>query len=404
MPPKLLGRGSYSRVYIHEGDYAIKETINPKWIDGIGSIKDYQVYCWQIDDSDRLVPYINVVSHRKAFQNYLTSKYDGNYDPFKYVMPKMIDCSKFYQRHSDDLESALQQVARDVILDLVYLNEHGFVHLDVKPDNILEQNGKYRLCDFGFITHISSDKSKCVGRCSFTPGYSPPEHIRGYVASMSGDSWSLGASLYEMATGLYMVPLKCQDHLNHAKEFQSSGRWIDVFNKRSSHPDGELKNQLIDFISKCMTYDHRKRPTPKELMQHPYIKLELPYVIHTESVKFPSEKLYREWANLVNSSTTNYLTTEEIIHGTALYLKFCERVNAEPRFPSNTWGICLYLIYKLLTSPSDVVKFDCCIPYRFIREHIRTDKLYKYETVVITKCKNLWFDLDDTVPERRLSR
>lgn len=397
MAPRLLGHGSYSRVFTHGTEYAIKEIVNPKWIDGMGSVKDYQVYCWQEDDSQRLVPYVGVVKHKRAFQSYMTSKFDGNYDPYKYIMPKMVDCSNFYKRHENDMTDALQRAARDILLDLIYLNDRGFVHLDVKPDNILESDGKYRLCDFGFITHIDPGQTKCVGQCSFTPCYAPPEHISKYITGINGDVWSLGVSLYEMATGLFMVPSKRHDRLRYAKEFQSSGRWIDTFNEYAKLSDGAVKEQLINLIGRCLVYDYHQRPTPRELIQHPFISLEVPpFTNPVLSVSFPGQESFQQWYQLTHSSPTNYLSPTEIDHGTALYLRFCELANVEPNFPSNTWGVCLYLVYKLLRSPVDVVKFDHCIPYRFIREQVKVEKLYKYEKIIVVKCRGIWFNLDCT--------
>jgi serine/threonine protein kinase len=75
---------------------------------------------------------------------------------------------------------------------LMFLQENGLVHRDVKPSNIIFIDGVLKLADIGLVADIREAKS-VVG----TPGYEPPEHH----GSFSGDVYSLGKLLYEISTG-----------------------------------------------------------------------------------------------------------------------------------------------------------------------------------------------------------
>jgi len=75
---------------------------------------------------------------------------------------------------------------------LAYLHEQDLIHRDVKPANIIFVSGYPKLADIGLVTDASSANTY-VG----TEGFIPPEGPN----SEQGDVYSLGKTLYEIATG-----------------------------------------------------------------------------------------------------------------------------------------------------------------------------------------------------------
>jgi serine/threonine protein phosphatase PrpC len=87
---------------------------------------------------------------------------------------------------------------------LDYLHANGIVHRDLKPQNIMVcRDGSIRLFDFGIARVEKTRRLTFVGfsPAMGTPDYMSPEQVKGKRGDARSDIYSLGAMLYEMATG-----------------------------------------------------------------------------------------------------------------------------------------------------------------------------------------------------------
>ncbi|MBI5953352.1 MAG: serine/threonine protein kinase, partial [Chloroflexi bacterium] len=83
---------------------------------------------------------------------------------------------------------------------LGYAHTNGVVHCDVKPGNIMiDQGGNIYLTDFGVARH--SDSTKTALGMAGTPAYMAPEQILGKPVTPATDVYSLSVMLFEMLTG-----------------------------------------------------------------------------------------------------------------------------------------------------------------------------------------------------------
>jgi serine/threonine protein kinase len=84
---------------------------------------------------------------------------------------------------------------------LHYAHRNGIAHCDVKPANILvEDGGRVLLSDFG-VARTTENATAMTAVSLGTPAYMAPEQIRGEDPSPATDIYSLGVVLYEMLTG-----------------------------------------------------------------------------------------------------------------------------------------------------------------------------------------------------------
>ncbi len=95
------------------------------------------------------------------------------------------------------------QLLRQIAEALDHAHQQGIVHRDVKPSNVLLQDGRWtQLMDFGLAKLLTSTSNiTASGTGVGTPDYMSPEQAQGLAIDQRTDIYSLGIVLYQMLTG-----------------------------------------------------------------------------------------------------------------------------------------------------------------------------------------------------------
>ena len=105
------------------------------------------------------------------------------------------------ERKRLELEETIAML--DQVADaLDYAHQHGVIHRDIKPGNILlDARGRVTVTDFGIAKEIQEASVSGSGHLLGTPQYMSPEHYRGTAISGGADQYSLGVVAFECLGG-----------------------------------------------------------------------------------------------------------------------------------------------------------------------------------------------------------
>jgi len=163
-------------------------------------------------------------------------------------------------------EAVLGKIGEAVLGGLVYLHHQKIIHRDIKPSNILvTKRGEIKICDFGVSGQLVNS---LAGTFTGTSYYMAPERIQGQPYRVSADVWSLGLTIMEVAQNRFPFPPEGEQPLMP----------IELLSYIVNMPVPELggdytwSDDLKDFLKVCLEKVASQRPTPRQMLDHPFIQ------------------------------------------------------------------------------------------------------------------------------------
>ncbi len=135
--------------------------------------------------------------------------YEFNFD---FELPFVV-MELFYARNlkqdlreqSDRVAHLVSNIITQAAEGLGYLNDQGWVHCDVKPDNFLVMDtGELKLIDFSIAQRSKKGLAQLLGvkgAIRGTRSYMSPEQIRGQTVDQRSDVYGLGCVMFELLAG-----------------------------------------------------------------------------------------------------------------------------------------------------------------------------------------------------------
>jgi serine/threonine protein kinase/Tfp pilus assembly protein PilF len=178
---------------------------------------------------------------------------DGScYFSMKFVEGGQLD--EVARRASMSTRQAAELIAK-VARTVHYAHEHGILHRDIKPGNILlDAKGEPHLTDFGLARLVESESSvthtlDVLG----TPSYMAPEQAVGNNAAVSTvtDVYGLGAVLYQLLTG--------QPPFAGGATYETIKLLLDTEPKQPGLLNPKIDRDLSTICLKCLEKDPKRR-------------------------------------------------------------------------------------------------------------------------------------------------
>lgn len=177
--------------------------------------------------------------------------YEVGEQPLPHIAMEFIPGETLQQRldRSGPLDVAeVIRIGRQIAEGLVAAHATGLIHRDIKPGNVLLEDGLVKITDFGLARAIDDASLSHSGLIAGTPMYMSPEQAKGELVDQRADLFSVGTVLYEMVVG--QPPFRASGTLAVLK------RVIEDSPQQIREIISETPQWLCDIIAKL----HAKRP------------------------------------------------------------------------------------------------------------------------------------------------
>lgn len=191
---QLLGKGGMASVYLAVQESFGRDVALKILAPDMARDKEF---------SERFLREAQIVS-RLQHHNIVTVYDVGIHQGYHYLSMEYIPGQELREAKYDLSKSEIIRIIKEVARALDYAHKNGYIHRDVKPENImLHENGeRVVLMDFGIARMTQTDMSVTkTGKVIGTPHYMSPEQTKGLQVDHRTDIYSLGVVMFQMLAG-----------------------------------------------------------------------------------------------------------------------------------------------------------------------------------------------------------
>jgi eukaryotic-like serine/threonine-protein kinase len=137
-------------------------------------------------------------------------------------------------------------VARGLLETLIYLHAQGVTHQDLKPENVLVEDGQHiRIIDFGMAHDLCLPRDTHAGTRMGTPHFMAPEQFAGLRGDPRSDLFSVGVLLWDALAGQppYPDPLGWLAGLERPRDPLPGPAWLRPVLARTLERDPAARPQ-----------------------------------------------------------------------------------------------------------------------------------------------------------------
>ncbi|EHA98291.1 SPS1/STE20-related protein kinase YSK4 [Heterocephalus glaber] len=261
---EILGKGAYGTVYCgltSQGQLIAVKQVALDTSDKLATEKEYQKLQEEVDLLKAL-KHVNIVA-------YLGTYLEENIVSIFMEFVPGGSISSIINRFGPLPEMVFCKYTKQIIQGVAYLHENCVVHRDIKGNNVmLMPTGIIKLIDFGCAKRLAwaglnGTHSDMLKSMHGTPYWMAPEVINESGYGRKSDIWSIGCTVFEMATG--KPPLASMDRMA-AMFYIGAHRGL-----MPPLPDHFSEN-AADFVRMCLTRDQHERPSALQLLKHSFLK------------------------------------------------------------------------------------------------------------------------------------
>ncbi|KAK7169019.1 hypothetical protein R3I93_005114 [Phoxinus phoxinus] len=261
---EVLGKGAYGTVYCGLTSQGQLIAVKQVTLDASTSEMAEKEY----DRLEREVELLKNLHHTNIIGFLGTALCENTVSIFMEYVPGG-SISNILSRFGPLPEKVFVLYTQQILEGVAYLHANRVIHRDLKGNNImLMPTGVIKLIDFGCARRLSclqtsnGSKSDVLKSVHGTPYWMAPEVISETGHGRKSDIWSIGCTVFEMATG--KPPLA---HMNKMAALFYIGARKGLMPSLSDDYSTHAKH----FVQACLTRDPRQRPSAEGLLRHPFI-------------------------------------------------------------------------------------------------------------------------------------